>query len=74
MKDAADDLAQLKALAIAEPQVMRCVVLREEAQGESGLVHLRLTLSDGSLLELFERFQITAGTFVLAYITSSLAG
>ena len=62
MKDAADYLAQLKALAIAEPQVMRCVALREEAQGDSGLVRMRLTLSDGSLLELFERFQITAGT------------
>jgi hypothetical protein len=35
VKDVADYLAQLKALAIAEPQVMRCVALREEAQGVS---------------------------------------
>lgn len=61
MKDAADYLAYLKALIIANPRVLRCVIVREEAQGDNGLLRLRLTLSDGSLLELFERFQIAAG-------------
>jgi hypothetical protein len=62
MKDAADYLAYIKALVIANPQVLRCVVLREEAQGGSGLVRLRVTWRDGSLLELFERFQVAAGS------------
>ena len=33
MKDAADYLAYLKALVIANPQVLRCVIVREEAPG-----------------------------------------
>lgn len=61
MTDAADYLAYIKALVIANPRVLRCVILREEAQGNSGLLRLRLTLSDGSLLEMFERFHIVAG-------------
>jgi hypothetical protein len=33
-------------------------LLREEAQEDVGLFRYRLTLNDGGLLEMFERFQI----------------
>lgn len=58
MKDATDYLAHIKALIILNPQVVHWTVVREEAQGDLGLFRYRLTLRDGGLLELFERFQI----------------
>lgn len=58
MKDAADYLAYIKALIIVNPQVVHWTVVREEAQGDLGLFRYRLTLRDGGLLELFERFRI----------------
>jgi hypothetical protein len=58
VKNAADYLAHIKALVVAHPQVIRWVLVREEAQGNMGLYRYRLTLQDGSLLEMFERFQI----------------
>jgi len=58
LKDAGDYLAYVKALAIASSQVTRCIVMREEVEGDSGLIRMRLTLSDGSILETFERFEI----------------
>ena len=61
MKDAADYLAFIKALIIANPHVVRWAVIREEAQGDMGLLRYRLALRDGGLLEMFERFQIVAG-------------
>jgi hypothetical protein len=61
MKDADDYLAYVKALVVAHPLVVHWAMLREEAQGNVGLLRYRLTLSDGSLLELFERFQIVDG-------------
>ena len=36
-------------------------VAREEAQGDVGLLRHRLTLRDGGLLEMFERFQVVGG-------------
>ncbi len=60
MKDAGDYLAYIKALIIAHPVVARWTLLREEEQGELGLFRYRLTLRDGSLLEIFERFKIEA--------------
>ena len=61
MKEAADYLAHIKALIIVDPQVVHWIVVREEAQGDVGLFRYRLTLRDGGLLEMFERFQIVEG-------------
>lgn len=60
MKEAADYLAYIKALIVVNPQVLRFNVVREEAQGDRGLLRYRLTLR-GSLLEIFELFQIVEG-------------
>lgn len=37
---------------------MHWTVVGEEAQGDMGLFGYRLTLRDGGLLEMFERFQV----------------
>jgi hypothetical protein len=58
VKDVASYLSVIKALIIAHPQVTQLFVVREEAQGNIGLLRYRLTLRDGGLLELFERFQV----------------
>jgi hypothetical protein len=54
-------LAHLKALIVAHPCVLRWTVLREEAQGDMGLLRYRLILKSNGLLEMFERFQTRAG-------------
>ena len=61
MRDAADYLAHIKALIVVNPQVVHWTVVREEAQGNMGLFRYRLTLRDGGLLEMFERFQVVRG-------------
>ena len=58
MRNAADYLAHIKALIVLNPQVVHWKVVREEAQGGVGLFRYQLTLRDGSLLEMFERFDI----------------
>ena len=58
MKDAADYLAYIKALMALNSQVLHWTVVREEAQDDMGLFRYRLTMRDGGLLEMFERFQI----------------
>jgi len=40
---------------------MHWSVVREEAQGNLGLFRHRLTLRDGGLLEMFERFEVRGG-------------
>ena len=57
MKDAADYLAHIKALIVANPQVLHWTIVREEAQGDMGLFRYQLVLCDGGLLEMFERFR-----------------
>ena len=57
MKDASDYLAYIKALIVVNPHVLHWSVIREEAQGDMGLLRYKLTL-DGGLLEMFELFQI----------------
>jgi hypothetical protein len=59
VKNAAEYLAYVKALMIKHEKVHRWDIVREETQGKSGLFRYRLTLSDGSLLEMFERFEVT---------------
>lgn len=61
MKDAADYLAFIKALIVTNPQVAHWTSVREETQGERGLLRFRLTWRDGSLLEMFELFHVTEG-------------
>ena len=61
MKDAADYLAYIKALIVENPQVLRWTVVREEMQGDMGMLRYRLTLRDSGLLEMFELFQVVEG-------------
>ncbi len=61
MKEAEEYLAYIKALIIADPKVRELKTLREEAQGDLGLFRYRITFQDGSLLEMFERFQSVNG-------------
>lgn len=66
MRDAADYLAHIKALIALNRQVVHWIVVREEAQGDMGLFRYRLTLRDGGLLEMFERFQIAEARLQVA--------
>jgi len=61
VKDAADYLAYIKALIVENPQVLRWTVVREEMQGDMGMLRYRLTLRDSDLLEMFELFQVVEG-------------
>ena len=61
MKDAAEYLSQIKALIVFTTQVLQWEIVREESQGDAGLFRYRLRLSNDSLLELFELFQIVEG-------------
>lgn len=61
MKKAGDYLTHIKALIALNPQVVRWMAIREEAQGDAGLFRYRLILHDGGLLEMFERFQVVEG-------------
>ena len=58
MKDAADYLAHIKSLIILNPQVEHWQIVREAVEDDIGLFRYRLALRDGSLFEIFERFQI----------------
>ena len=61
MKGAADYLANIRALIVRNPEVVHWRVVREETEGNIGLFRYRLTLRDGDLLEIFERFDIVEG-------------
>jgi len=61
VKEAAEYLAHVKSLIILHPRVARWTILREEVEGDLGLFRYRLVLDDGSLLEMFERFQLVVG-------------
>lgn len=58
MKDAAEYLAQVKALIVMNSQVLHWTAAREEAQGDTGLFRYKLMLRDGSVIEMFENFRI----------------
>lgn len=60
MTNAGDYLAHIKALIVLNPQVAHWTIVREEEQGDRGLLRYRLTLKDNSLLEMFEFFIVTA--------------
>lgn len=61
MKDPADYLAHIKSFIILNPQVEQWQIVREAIEDDLGLFRYRLTLSDDSLFEMFEHFQIVAG-------------
>ena len=61
MKNAADYLAHIKSLIILNPQVEHWQIAREAIEDEMGLFRYRLTLRDGSLFEMFARFQVVNG-------------
>ena len=58
MKDAAEYLAQVKALIVMNHQVLHWTAAREEAQGNAGLFRYKLMLRDGSVIEMFESFRV----------------
>lgn len=59
MKSADEYLAHVKALIHKHEKVRQWEKVREETQGKLGLFRYRLICVDGSLLELFERFEIS---------------
>lgn len=61
MKNAADYLAHIKALIVLNPQITHWAIVREESVDDMGFLRYRLTLRDGTFVEMFERFQITVG-------------
>ncbi|GET39137.1 toxin-antitoxin system TumE family protein [Microseira wollei] len=60
MTNAGDYLAHIKAQIVLNPQVVNWTIVREEEQGNRGLLRYRLTLKDNSFLEMFEFFIVTA--------------
>lgn len=60
MKDAADYIAYVKSLLISNSQIVSVKIVREEMQDKLGLYRYRLSLADGGLLEMFERFEVVS--------------
>jgi hypothetical protein len=59
VKDASDYLAQIHSLIVSNSKIQHWNILREEMQGNVGLFRYRLTLNNGDIVELFERFEVT---------------
>ena len=57
--NARDYIERIRALIVSNTQVVNWAIAREEAQGDRGLFRYRLTLQDGSFLEIFEFFIVT---------------
>lgn len=60
MTDAADYIAFIKSIVVAHSAITNFKIVREEIQGEIGLYRYRLSLDDGGLLEIFERFEVVS--------------
>ncbi|MCK6624652.1 MAG: DUF6516 family protein [Anaerolineae bacterium] len=60
MTDAAEYIAYIKSLLISNPQIVSVKIVREETQDKLGLYRYRLSLADGGLLEMFERFEVVS--------------
>lgn len=58
MKDAAEYLAQVKALIVMNPEIVHWTALREETQGDAGLFRYKIMLRGGGWIEMFECFRI----------------
>ncbi len=61
MNDAADYITYIKSILISQLPIGEWKIIREEFQGQSGLYRYRLTLDNGDLLEMFERFTVKFG-------------
>jgi len=61
MNDAGEYIFSIRQMILLHPHVQHFQVVREEDQGSSGLLRYRLTLIDGGLLEISERFRIVDG-------------
>jgi hypothetical protein len=59
VNNARDYIERIRTLIISNSQVVNWEIAREEAQGNKGMFRYRLTLQDGSFLELFEFFIVT---------------
>ena len=57
-------LAGVKATIALCPNITQWVVLREEAQGDVGMLRYRLTFDSSDLLEVFEYFRIVGDQVV----------
>ena len=62
MNGAAEYLTSIKARIVAHSHVVHWTIVREEAQADQGVFRYRLTLRGGDLCEMFERFQVMAGS------------
>ncbi|WP_199249052.1 DUF6516 family protein [[Phormidium] sp. ETS-05] len=58
MNNSRDYIERIKALIVSSSQFVNYVIVREESQGDRGLFRYRLTMQDGSFLELFEFFML----------------
>jgi hypothetical protein len=63
MRTAVDYLLHIKSVIVLNPHIIHWSIVREETVDDTGLFRYRLTLVDGSSLELFERFHIKDGTW-----------
>lgn len=61
MNSALEYLAHIRALIVSHLKIVHWTVVREETLGKSGLFRYRLSLDDGSTLEMFERFMVVGG-------------
>jgi hypothetical protein len=61
VRNADDYLAWIKSVIALCQEVVNVTIIREESQTDKGLWRYRLTLKDGSLLEMFEFLQIASG-------------
>ncbi|MCL4831862.1 MAG: hypothetical protein KJZ86_05460 [Caldilineaceae bacterium] len=61
MSDTGEYISAIRQMILLHPHVRSFRVVREEDQINSGLIRYRLTLVDGGLLELSERFRIIGG-------------
>ncbi len=59
MNNARDYIERIRTLIVSNQQVVSWAIAREEAQGDRGMFRYRLTLQDGTFLELFEFFIVT---------------
>lgn len=61
MRDASDYLIYVRSIILLDDQIQHWQIIREEAQGDNGLLRYRLLLRNQNLLDVFERFTIEQG-------------
>ncbi len=61
MSDTGEVISAIRQMIVLHPYVRHFQIVREEDQTNSGLLRYRLTLTDGGLLEISERFRVVDG-------------